>query len=237
MRVVAYVRVSTTEQTMGHGLELQEVAVKEYCNKHNLDLVHIYSDVESGTVKNRPGLLEAMEALQDCDGLIVYHTDRISRSLKYLLHFIDEICKKDKYIISTTQPEFDLNNPTGRLIMSILGAVGEFELSRITERMVSGRQIARQKAEGTNVNWGRRPRYGEKVHWEIMLDGSINKTLVPDEEALMVIDLIKRHRRSGKSYYKIANYLNNNEIPNKSGKMWNEVTVKALCTERSVNYK
>lgn len=228
MRCIGYVRISTQEQAHGLGLEMQEEAIKAYCERSQVELLGIYSDIESGTVKNRSGLSQAMSTLKDCDGVIVYHTDRLSRKLKHLLHIIDEIHNQDKRLFSTTQPEFD-NSPMSRLLLGILGSVAEWELSRITERMVAGRQIAKQMAAGTDINYGKRPRYDEKSVWDIQPDGSIIKRLVKDDDALGTIFLIKRHRRSGKSYYKIAQWLNEHCVPNKSGRPWNPGTVQALC--------
>lgn len=228
IKVAGYVRISTQEQASGHGLEYQEQAIREYCKTNNLELTKIYSDIESGTKKNRKGFNQLISDQAEYDGVVVYHTDRISRKLEHLLQILDHIAKSGKVLLSTSQPELSLTNPTGKLVFSILGAVSEFELSRITERLVNGRMIVKQKAKGTNLNYGKRPGYAEKKQWTINPDGTVTKSLVKDEEALKTIELIKRHRRSGKSYLAIAKYLNAQGIPNKSGKPWNDKTVKAL---------
>jgi hypothetical protein len=90
--------------------------------------------------------------------------------------------------------------------------------------------MVKQKAEkeGINLNHGKRPAFTSKKLWHFKEDGTITKMLVPDENALEIVRLIKRHRRSGKSYYAITKYLNQRDIPNKSGKPWNEITVKKL---------
>jgi site-specific DNA recombinase len=225
MKVIGYIRISTQEQANGFGLEMQEEAIRACCEKNGWMLAEVYLDIASGTIKNRPGFTDAMEALKICDGIVVYHTDRLSRKLKHLLQIIDDIHHIDKRLISTTQPEFD-NSPMSRLLLGILGSVAEWELSRITERMTAGRETARKRAEGTN---GKRPRYDEVSKWEIKPDGSVVKLLEKDEAALETIALIKRHRRSGKSYYKIAKWLDEKGIPNKYGSYWNPGIVSHLC--------
>lgn len=231
MKVIGYCRVSTAEQASGNSLDFQRQAIENYCKECQLELVGIYTDIASGTKRNREGLDQALETLEGADGLILYHTDRLSRKLAQLLNLIDTVAKAGKCIISTSQPEFDLSSPTGRLMLSLLGAIAEFELSRITERMVSGRKMVKQKAEkeSSNLNHGLRPAFHQRKHWDIQSDGTILKTLVLDEQAFDTIQLIKRHRRSGKSYYAIAKWLNLHQVRNKSGCKWNSVTVKRLC--------
>lgn len=226
--VIGYARISTQEQAEGNGLEFQQEAITSYCQSNSLNLCGIYTDIASGTKSHRQGLSEILQGLSQYDAVIVYHTDRLSRKLAHLLQLIDTIGKAGKSIISTSQPEFDLNSSTGKLIFSILGAVSEFELSRITERMVLGRQTAKKKANGSNVNYGKRPRYDERKHWDVKSDGTIVKTLVQDTAALQTIELIRRHRRSGKSFRAIARYLNEQQIPSKSGKLWHHKTVKTI---------
>jgi site-specific DNA recombinase len=233
MKVVGYIRISTQEQASGHGLEYQQRAIEEYCKAQGLTLTAIYSDIASGTKRKRSGLIQVLADLEGVEALVVYHTDRLSRKLIHLLQLIDHVGKENKRILSKSQPEFDVNNPTGRLMFSILGAVSEFELTRITERMVNGRMMVKQKAmleDGKRLNHGKRPAYGEKKHWEVMNDGSILKLLIPDEEALATIELIRRHRRSGKSYYAIAKWLNEKGLINKFGKRWSSNAVQLMCS-------
>jgi site-specific DNA recombinase len=229
--VAAYIRISTQEQAAGHGLDYQEKEVKDYCKAKGLKLLEVYSDIESGTRKKRPGMNQLLADLPQYDAVVVYHTDRISRNLEHALYFIGKITRAGRTIVSTSQKKLDLDDPTGRLTFSILGAVSEYELSLITKRLSLGRSMVKLKAEasGSNLNHGKRPGFQEKKNWQINPDGTITKTLEVDPEAVKIVQLIKRHRRSGKSYREIVTYLNREAIPNKSGKPWNQVTVMKLA--------
>jgi site-specific DNA recombinase len=227
MKVAGYIRISTQEQAQGHGLDFQEEAIRQYCEANSLELVEVYRDIESGTKRIRKGLNQLFTDRSNFDCIVVYHTDRVSRKLEHLLQIIDQIAKDGMVLVSTSQPELSISSPTGKLIFSILGAVGEFELSRITERMVKGREMAKQKG----VSECRKPRYEERKEWTINPDGTVTKKLIQDVTVVETVHVIKNHRRSGKSYREIARYLNKHgdRYPNKSGKDWNYKTVQALC--------
>jgi len=232
LTLVGYVRISTQEQTTGYGLEYQQQAIQNYCENKGIKLTKVYSDIESGSKKNRPGLNQLMDELDKYDGVIVYHTDRLSRKLMHLLQIIETFGKKGKQIIATSQPELQPDNPTGKLVFMLLASVAEFELSCITQRLLMGRLTAKRKAEETNqnINWGKRPRYGEKKHWEMLPTGGIKKTLIRDEEEQKIIELIRRHRRSGKSFSEIAFFLNSHGLKYRQGNDWKGSKIKYLCS-------
>jgi site-specific DNA recombinase len=54
-------------------------------------------------------------------------------------------------------------------------------------------------------------------------------------ERAVIIEVIRRHRRSGKSYGQVANYLNEQEYPTKRGGRWSSSTVFAICKRLQVS--
>ncbi len=92
------------------------------------------------------------------DVLVVYKLDRVARSLKHLLHVIDELQAKGVEFRSLTE-SIDTSTPAGRMMMQMLGAFAEFELAMIRERTRAGLRAA--MARGSKPG---RPRALEPQH-------------------------------------------------------------------------
>jgi DNA invertase Pin-like site-specific DNA recombinase len=102
------------------------------------------------------------------------------------------------------------------MILTVMSAVAQLERDTINDRTQGGRKA---KANKGGYAYGK-PKYGYR---------SDGKELKEDETQQEVIKLIKRHRRSGKSYQKIADYLNAKQIPTKQGKQWSSSVVHRIC--------
>lgn len=216
-RFIGYCRVSTENQMDNTSLESQQKKIIDYCNFKGWELVNIYIEQGSGkSTAARPVFCEAMENLRNCDGLIVSHFDRLARNNKDLATLLDdnfsETAKKELVI---TDLSIDTTSPTGRMILQIMSSVAEFELKKITERTQGGRKA---KAEAGGYAYGS-PKYGEKSE-----GGDL---VVVDTEA-EVIEIIRKHRRSGKSYDKIAQYLSEKKLPTKRGGQWTATMVRKI---------
>src|SRR3990167_1028428 len=131
-RQIGYARVSTLEQN----LNLQIDALKkEGCEK-------IITDEMSGSVADRPGLTKLKELLRRGDTLVVWRLDRLGRSLKHLIEWINELDEKG-ISFKSLQETIDTNSSTGKLIFHIFGALSEFERNLIRERTRAGLEAAR----------------------------------------------------------------------------------------------
>ena len=87
--MIGYVRVSTDEQAdSGLGLAAQRAAVTTEAEKRGWTLVAVYEDAESGKSLDRPGLAEALAAVEagEAAGIVVAKLDRLSRSVERLRH-------------------------------------------------------------------------------------------------------------------------------------------------------
>jgi DNA invertase Pin-like site-specific DNA recombinase len=93
------------------------------------------------------------------------------------------------------------------MILTMMAAVATLERDTINERTQGGR---RAKANQGGYAYGA-PKFGQ-----VAVDGQ----LIPDENEQTIIETIRKHRKSGKSYAKIAQYLNENELKSKQGKDW-----------------
>jgi DNA invertase Pin-like site-specific DNA recombinase len=144
MTIYGYARVSTDSQT----LAAQDAALMAAgCDK-------VYAEKASGAVTDRKALTKALSVLQEGDTLIVTRLDRLARSTRDLLNTLHAVAKKGAGFKSLTDAWADTTTPHGRLMLTVLGGLAEFERELIRARTGEGR--ARAKARG--VHMGRPPK-------------------------------------------------------------------------------
>jgi DNA invertase Pin-like site-specific DNA recombinase len=141
---IAYYRVSTDKQgRSGLGLEAQQEAVKRFLGTNP---AAEYTEVESGRKGDRP---ELTKALAECKAtgatLVVAKLDRLARDVKLLLGFVDAGVS----IRFIDLPDIDTGTATGRLILSVMASLAEFEARRISERTKDA--LAAKKARGDKL--------------------------------------------------------------------------------------
>jgi DNA invertase Pin-like site-specific DNA recombinase len=133
MATLGYARVSTKDQDLT--LQKRDLRLAR-CEK-------IYAEKISGARSDRPQLHRLLDALAPGDVVIVTRLDRLARSTLDLLHTIDRITKTDAQFRSLADTWCDTTNPHGRLIMTVLAGLAEFERSLIMARTQAGIQRAR----------------------------------------------------------------------------------------------
>ena len=141
---IAYYRVSTDKQgRSGLGLEAQQDAVKRFLGTNP---AAEYTEVESGGKKDRPELAKAIAQCKATGAtLIVAKLDRLARDVKLLLGFVDAGVS----IRFIDLPDIDTGTATGRLILSVMASLAEFEARRISERTKDA--LAAKKARGDKL--------------------------------------------------------------------------------------
>lgn len=122
----------------------------------------VFDETASGGRWDRPKLQEMIDQLRDGDVVVVWKLDRLSRSLKDLLHIMDRIETAGAGFRSLTEA-IDTTTAAGRMMMQMVGSFAEFERAMIRERTSAG--LAQARAEG-RVG-GRRRKLGEKQRREI----------------------------------------------------------------------
>ncbi|MFM6151972.1 MAG: recombinase family protein, partial [Sphaerospermopsis kisseleviana] len=147
------------------------------------------------------------------DGLIVLKLDRLGRRASEVLALIDKELHPNNKALIVIDMNMDTSTPTGKLVLTMLAGVGEFEKSQINERTANGKKARAKTSEYAN---GGAPKFGCKAE---------NKNLVVDHGEQEIIDIIRKHHKSGKSPQKIADHLNKNNIPSKRGGTWSKTTV------------
>jgi DNA invertase Pin-like site-specific DNA recombinase len=141
--LIGYARVSTIDQNT----DLQTDALKiAGCQK-------IFIDKISGVKSDRPELNKLKEQLREGDTLVVWRLDRLGRSLRDLIDWMNYL-EKEKVMLKSLQESIDTGNPTGKLIFHIFGALSEFERNLIVERTNAGLKAARARG----IKGGRKPK-------------------------------------------------------------------------------
>ncbi|WP_284357148.1 recombinase family protein [Pseudomonas putida] len=135
MAHVAYIRVSSEDQNTDRQLD-------------GIVVDRTFTDKVSGATTNRPALSEMLDYVRDGDTIHVHSIDRLARSLADLLTLVTDlriagVCvhfHKEQLLFTSEV------NPTQELMLSMMGAVAEFERAIIKERQREG--IAKAKAKG-----------------------------------------------------------------------------------------
>ena len=130
---IAYVRVSSVDQN--------DARQREVLEKHNID--RWFSDKASGKDVDRKGLKEMLDYIRAGDVVFVSEFSRLGRSTADLLDLVKRIQDKGAMFVSLKE-NFDLTTPSGRLQMTLLAAIAEFERSMILERQAEGIALAKR---------------------------------------------------------------------------------------------
>ena len=129
---LAYVRVSTVEQN-----EARQV---EALTGYGID--RWYIEKISGKSMDRPKLKEMLAYAREGDTIYIHDWSRISRSTKDLLALVDELRERGIHLVSHHEG-FDTSTPGGRLMLTVLAAINEFERTNMLERQREGIAVAR----------------------------------------------------------------------------------------------
>ncbi|HDX8357448.1 TPA: recombinase family protein [Aeromonas hydrophila] len=132
--IFGYARVSTKDQS----LERQLAVLEPVCDK-------IISEKESGkSTSERPELLNLLSHLREGDTLVAHSIDRLARNTRDLLELIDSLVERGIVVrFLANGMSFD-NSPQSRLILTMMGAVAEFERGMIASRRNEGIAIAKE---------------------------------------------------------------------------------------------
>src|SRR5271170_3710059 len=140
--IVGYARVSTD----GQSLEAQHAALAA------AGAEKVFAEKVSGAVTDRKALARAIAALGTGDVLLVTRLDRSARSTRDLLNVLDSVAKAGAGFRSLADAWADTTTPHGRLMLTVLGGLAEFERELIKARTDEGRK----RAQAQGVRFGRK---------------------------------------------------------------------------------
>lgn len=112
----------------------------------------IFSEKVSGAVTDRKALARAIASLGVGDVLLVTRLDRLARSTRDLLNVLDAVAKAGAGFRSLADQWCDTTTPHGRLMLTVLGGLAEFERELIKARTAEGRT----RAQARGVRFGRK---------------------------------------------------------------------------------
>lgn len=134
---VAYIRVSTQEQNTESQQEiLQQYAIDKFFEEK----------VSGKNTNDRPELQAMLDYVRAGDTVYVKDFSRLARSTKDLLWIIEELDKKQVKLISHKE-QLDTSTPSGKLMVTMLGAIYEFERANLLERQKDGIMIAKRQGK------------------------------------------------------------------------------------------
>ena len=132
--IVGYVRVSTIEQNEDRQLVTME--------KYNVEKV--FSEKVSAKDTNREELNKMLDFVREGDTVVIHDFSRLARSTKDLLEIV-ELLEDKKVTLISSKENIDSSTPTGKLMLTMIGAINEFERANLLERQREGIAIAKEK--------------------------------------------------------------------------------------------
>jgi DNA invertase Pin-like site-specific DNA recombinase len=213
-KAFSYLRTSGKGQVGNDGFPRQRDAVNRYAKANRLEVVQEFTDeAVSGTTDaiDRPGLTDLFVALK-ANGVrtvIVENATRLARDLMISEILLAEFRKLGVRVISADGGiDLTLGNddPSGKLIRQILGAVAEWEKCALVQKLRASRLRIRRAGGRCE---GKKP-YGHTP-----------------EEATVVATILE-HRAAGLSYVAIAGQLNEGGIKSRSGRTWHPTQVQRV---------
>jgi len=134
MANVAYVRVSTVEQNEDRQIE--------GLKKHNID--KWFTEKASAKDANRPQLKAMLDYIREGDTVFIHDFSRLARSTKDLLEIVEQLNSKNVHLVSNKE-NIDSSTPSGKLMLTMIGAIAEFERTNLLERQREGIAIQKKK--------------------------------------------------------------------------------------------
>lgn len=133
---IAYVRVSTVEQNEARQVE----ALKKY------GIDKWFTEKVSAKDTNRPQLQAMLEFAREGDTVYIHDFSRLARSTSDLLKMVELLQNKGVHLVSNKE-SIDTSTPTGKLMLTMLGAIYEFERTNLLERQREGVAIAKTQGK------------------------------------------------------------------------------------------
>jgi DNA invertase Pin-like site-specific DNA recombinase len=191
MQAFAYYRVSTaTQGKSGLGLESQQSAVRDFCDRECVELLGEFTEVESGKYADRPVLTDALAQAKKAGAtIIVSKLDRLSRDVHYISGLMSH---RVPFLVT------ELGKDCDPFLLHIYAALSEKERQMISQRTKTALAAAKVRGVtlGNQTNLDQAQALGQQAN-----------RLQADEFAAKVWPTIKIYRDQGKSLREIATAL------------------------------
>jgi DNA invertase Pin-like site-specific DNA recombinase len=176
MSKVGYARVSSYGQSLD--VQLEKLA----------DCERVFQEKQSARTDEREQLQMCLDYVREGDLMVVTKLDRLARSTRDLLNIINRLEKKKVELVVLDQ-QIDTSTATGRLMVSMLAAIAEFENDLRKDRQMQGIAMAKRKG----VQFGRR-----KALTEMQVQEMRGKR----QDGLLIKDLMAQYELSKATVYR-----------------------------------
>lgn len=216
-----YIRVSTEEQVKdGFSIHAQKEKLTMYAKINDWKIYDYYIDdgISGKNIEARPEIKRMINDIKEkkVNNVLIYKLDRLTRSVKDLIELI-ELFEKYQCTFSSQTEKIDTSNAVGRMFIKIIGIFAEFERENLAERVALGYEQKTREGNYTNT-------YG--VYGYDYL--THNQKLVVNLEEKKLVNDIYDFFIEGRSFYKIASFLNDNHVKTKRGGKWQAATIKSI---------
>lgn len=218
-KAIIYSRVSTHIQDNISQIE----DLKAYANYKKYEVIQVYEDKISGTVKatNRIGFQQLLLFIEtnNIEHVLIWELSRLGRNLYDVVTNVKLLTEKGINIYSKKESLNTLNedktiNPHSQLSLNIMSSVAEFEINSINERTKRGRQYHKKQGGGI----GTQP-YGYTTK---------DTKIVIDEKESIIVKQIYDLYLNGTSSTVISKHLNNTNVATKRGGKWGGNMVRRI---------
>lgn len=226
MNLAGYIRVSTEQQVDAYGKDVQRESIARWADLNGHTIVGYYEeDAVSGKVDggDRPVLANLLHHdVALFDGIVFFDATRIARRSVVQETLLSLIWATGLKVFTTTAGELDADeeDPTKILIRQILGVIAEFDHRTTVRKLHAARKI--KASQGGYI--GGTPRFG------VAVEGSgKSSAFVPNQDERRTIQLIALWHRESYSLREIADRLNEEGRPTKTGRgRWHPTQVARI---------
>jgi DNA invertase Pin-like site-specific DNA recombinase len=222
MQLIAYYRVSTQRQGQsGLGLEAQQTRIQEIAAARGAEVVAEFTETESGRKNDRPQLAAAMAMARETGAAIaVAKLDRLARDAEFVLRLSREAEQNGMGgFLFADLPEIDATTSAGRMMLTVMASVAEFEARRISERTTDALKAAKQRGQALGA------------HNPAVAAANSSRAAAATAYAKKLAPLVLPMRERGDSLRTIADALTASETPTTDGgeaTKWSDNGVKRL---------
>lgn len=229
MKIIGYSRVSTAEQVdEGVSLDAQMSRIRDWCARNGHDAPQVESDegLSGKRADNRPALQRALDEVCRQRGiLVVYSLSRLCRSTRDALDIAERIKRAGAHLVSITEA-IDTTTAMGEFFFTVMAALGQLERRLIGERTKEALSHKRRNGQklGGIAPYGYRP-----VESGIRApDGRTIIDLEPVPHEQGIIQAIRDMRDQGQPYRAIAERLNLDATPTRTGAPWSAKVIRDI---------
>lgn len=228
MRLVAYLRVSSTTQLDGFGLDVQRKAVRKWAKANGHTVISEFPDTISGTTAaaDRPELSSALQVLRrppKADGLIVARLDRLARALTEQEAILALVWREGGRVFTADGGEIlrdDPDDPMRTAMRQMMGVFAELDRRTVVKRLRDGikaKAATGRKATGSYA-------YGYEGSGK-----GRERDAAPRGDEQRAVNRIVELRRAGQPYRAIATTLDAEGLQPRKAERWSAMAVRNVA--------